>query len=51
MKKKADLAWEQITKVLIVIVILIVLLLIIGLFKDKMYELFERLKIFIRFGG
>ena len=42
--KKGSSEWETIAKYLIALVILILVIVVIGLFKDKLYNMFESLK-------
>ena len=42
--KKGSFEWETIAKYLIALVVLILVIVIIGLFKDKLYNLLESLK-------
>lgn len=47
--KKAELAWEKIGNLIIVLIVLIILIAIAILFKDKLYEVLEKIKDFVRF--
>ena len=49
--KRGELGWEQIAKIIIVLVVLIILIVIGFLFKDRLYELADQLKDFLRFGS
>ena len=42
--RKGSFEWETIAKYLIALVILILVIVVIGLFKDKLYNMFESLK-------
>ncbi|MBL7147740.1 MAG: hypothetical protein ISS82_02855 [Nanoarchaeota archaeon] len=49
MNKKADLAWNKIGKLILILIALIILIAITFLFKDRLYEIFNNLKDFVRF--
>ena len=42
--KRGNIEWETIAKWLIALVILFVLIVLVGMFKDKLYAVFESLK-------
>ena len=48
--KKADLAWDKIGKLILILAVLIILIAISLLFKDKIYQVLDGLKEFLRFG-
>ena len=47
--KKGALEWDQLAKLVIIILLAIVLVVLIITFKDKIFELFEKLKEAVRF--
>lgn len=48
--KKAELAWDKIGKLILILLALVILIAIAFLFKDKLYEIFNNFKEFVRFG-
>ncbi|MFH1209166.1 MAG: hypothetical protein V1663_00030 [archaeon] len=48
--RRGEFGWEEIARILIILVVLIILITIGFLFKDKLYELADKLRDFLRFG-
>ena len=48
--KRAELAWDKIGKLILILIALIILIAITFLFKDRLYGVFNSLKDFVRFG-
>ena len=49
--KRGALTWDYIGKILIGVAFLLILALVIWMLKGELYELFERLKEAVMFGG
>ena len=49
--KKGDMTWEEIGKLLIALAVLLFLIIAAWLLRDKMIELFDKFKTFLRFGA
>tara|TARA_Y100000310_G_scaffold295212_1_gene326329 strand:+ start:103 stop:255 length:153 start_codon:yes stop_codon:yes gene_type:complete len=48
--KKGQLIWEDITKWIVILVFMVAAIILIYLNKEKMFELFEKAKMVLRFG-
>ena len=51
MKKKGDLAWDNIGVWILMLLVMVAVLLIVFTNKEMMTDLFEKTKMFLRFGG
>lgn len=49
--KKAELVWDQMGIWILLIILLILLLLIVGDQKDRIFDILDKLKTIVRFGG
>jgi len=47
---KAELAWDKIGKLILILLALIILVAITFMFKDQLYDISDRFKDFVRFG-
>lgn len=51
MKKKGDIVWSKISNIVIVLILLFILILVTYFLRDNIYEVWEKITDFMRFGG
>lgn len=51
MTKKGDIVWSKISNIVIVLILLFILILVTYFLRDNIYEVWEKITDFMRFGG
>ena len=49
MKNKAEIHWDELYKIIMMLIVLLALVMAVWLFKDKIYILFDKIKEVLRF--
>ena len=51
MSKKGDIVWSKLGNMIIVLILLVILLLITFFLRDNIYDIWQKIADFMRFGG